>query len=115
MAKKAQPTAKPSERAVEAPDQYEAPAPRRGAIKVEATQLGYYDDKRRRIGDVFTITSMKEFSDRWMRRVDSSTPERITTGAEELRRHHDEILKAKAAGGGIGPDNPEFGSDLLDE
>lgn len=51
----------------------------------------YYDHARRREGDVFTIRE-RDFSKRSMRRVDPSTPERITTGAEDLRKKHDEIL-----------------------
>jgi hypothetical protein len=108
MARRAQHTAKPSEPAVDRL----APG---GGIRVQATQLGYYDDKRRRIGDVFTIGSMKEFSHKWMVIVDPSTPERITTGQEELRRQHDAIVQAKAEGGGIGPDNPEYADGLIDE
>lgn len=74
-------------------------------FKVRATKLGYYDDKRRRIGDVFwvaTTTNAKgqyiEFAESWMVRVPDATPESITTGQQELRRQHDEILASKNAG-----------------
>ena len=44
-------------------------------IQVRAKDLGdgrfgYYDDKRRRSGDVFFIKNEKEFSDKWMEKVD---------------------------------------------
>ena len=35
-------------------------------------RFGYYDDKRRRPGDVFFITDEKYFSKRWMERVDEN-------------------------------------------
>lgn len=91
-------------------------------IKVRATKVGYYDNARRRIDDVFTIdgtideretlevntdppTTKRnpnygqplEFSAKWMERVDPSTPEKITTGREALRQHHDETLGARVA------------------
>jgi hypothetical protein len=71
-----------------------APATRR----VRATQVGYYDEKRRRVGDVFTLKQDKDFSQTWMEEVDPHTPEKITTGAEVLRQQHDEILAGKATG-----------------
>jgi hypothetical protein len=45
------------------------------AMKVEATKLGYYGNRRRRVGDVFTIRR-DEFAETWMVEVDASTPER---------------------------------------
>ena len=70
-----------------------------GRLRVRATQLGYYGEIRRREGDVFTIAGASEFSPTWMERVDPHTPERITTGAQELRKFHDETMRAKAPGG----------------
>jgi hypothetical protein len=79
------------------------PAPTR--FKVRATKLGYYDDKRRRIGDVFWVSARQtdtgryvEFAESWMERVPEATPESITTGQQELRRQHDEIVASKRAG-----------------
>lgn len=62
-------------------------------IKVRAKELGYYDLKRRRIGDVFELVDKKghrregngklipivikaedQFSEKWMERVDDSVP-----------------------------------------
>lgn len=63
-----------------------APAPRR--FKVRATKLGYYGEKRRRVGDVFYVEQEQLFSSRWMERVGEATPERSTTPAEALRRDH---------------------------
>jgi hypothetical protein len=63
--------------------------------KVRAIRLGYYDHVRRRVGDVFTIQA-RAFSAVWMEHVDPNTPERLTTGAQDLRRQHDEILSGRA-------------------
>ena len=38
-------------------------------IRVQATELGYYDGRRIRLGEVFTIKSDKELSARWMRKL----------------------------------------------
>lgn len=80
------------------------PTVARGGIKVRATKVCYYDDKRRRISDVFTIANETEFSSKYMERVDPRTPERITTGAQVLQQQHDEILAGKAV-----ENNPELG------
>lgn len=90
-----------------------APKPIKG-VRVMATKIGYYDDKRRRTGDVFTIDGAVDdrktievladdgsvlrtytnprygkvaaFSDKWMVPVDASTAERLTTGQQDLER-----------------------------
>jgi hypothetical protein len=88
------------------------PAP---SIKVMATKDGYYDDKRRRAGDVFRVRApyegviendgketkqtITEFSKKWMKRVAASTPERITTGKQVLRQHHDAEMAARRPSG----------------
>ena len=76
-----------------------AVAARTGPVKVKATMLGYYDDIRRRDGDVFFIRSMKDFSERWMVLAHPREQERITTGLEDLRKKHDEILRDRMPGG----------------
>lgn len=59
-------------------------------IKVQATQLGYYEHKRRREGDVFTLvprkdrygntmTAKAQFSKKWMKVVPDETPEKVST------------------------------------
>lgn len=68
--------------------------------RVRATRLGYYDHKRRREGDVFTLAdSKKEFSERWMEYVSDDLPERITTGKQALQQFHDETLAGKSPTG----------------
>lgn len=91
----------------------QAPKPE-GGIKVMATKTTYYDNKRRRPGDVFTIASEREFSDRYMEKVDPETPEKITTGAEVLRQQHDEILGAKMIEQNPGAAKPRT-SSVIDE
>ena len=69
-------------------------APHADSLKVRATAVCYYDDKRRRIGDVFTLLDPKHFSETYMERVDPATPDHITTGQEVLRQEHDAIVGA---------------------
>lgn len=68
--------------------------------KVRALRLGYFDNIRRRAGDVFWIHSAEEFSADWMEYAGSSDPEKITTGNEELRKQHEEVMRAKNGDGG---------------
>lgn len=72
-------------------------APKR--LKVRATRMGYYDHIRRREGDVFVFAHVEGTPlPSWVEQVDARTPERITTGAQELQRHHDEILASRTPG-----------------
>lgn len=76
--------------------------------KVRALRTGYFDNQRRRAGDVFWIHSAGEFSKDWMEYAGSSDPEKITTGNEELKKQFDETVKAKrkeAADAGTGSKN----------
>jgi hypothetical protein len=77
-------------------------------IKVRALQLGYYGEKRRREGDVFVYTlGPKEAKlPKWVEPVDPRTPSRITTGVEELRKKHDEIIRER---------NPQHGTPLAQD
>jgi hypothetical protein len=76
-------------------------------FKVRATQPGYYDNVTRREGDVFMCANEQAFSSKWMERVSPRTPEKVTTGQEELNRKHDELLsdklERKGATGGANP------------
>jgi len=76
-------------------------------VKVRAIRMGYYDVTRRRVGDVFTIRARaRDFSATWMERVAATTPEAVTTGQQELRRQHDEILQSRM---------PASGTPLVDD
>jgi hypothetical protein len=39
-------------------------------MKVEATQLGFYGQARKRPGEVFVIDSPAHFSELWMRKIE---------------------------------------------
>lgn len=95
-------------------------------VKVMATAVGYYDHKRRRVGDVFVISGekyeadvlwpptpkdhpmagqvrfkkgdLKFFSSRWMERVAASTPERETSAPEALKAAQEDLRAAKGTG-----------------
>lgn len=88
-----------------------APAARqrevRPVMKVQATQTGYYGEMRRRPGDVFWLTDNEHFSDTWMRQVSSRTPERVTTGQQQIRKEHDERIVAQRAGATLPAAQPE--------
>jgi hypothetical protein len=65
-------------------------------IKVQATKMGYYGHERRRVGDVFLV-QRAQFNPSWMTVTEAGTKLQRTTGREELRRKHDEILSMKNA------------------
>lgn len=73
-------------------------------ITVQATQTGYYDEQRRRPGEVFVIhgdgmggTAEDAFSARWMQRVADDTPRTGTKGPNQvIRERHDELLGISA-------------------
>jgi hypothetical protein len=110
-------------------------------IKVRATALGYYDDERKRVGDVFEISSarhparyplkdvdgkkhpkagqenprsgeLQEFSDKWMEFVDPETPVRTTTSQAALNRETHRVAQEKA-GVHVPEDNAGDGTDVL--
>lgn len=72
--------------------------PTRPVMKVMAVQTGYYGEMRRRPGDVFWLTEAKHFSKTWMRRVSDRTPEKVTTGQQQIRKEHDERIVAQRTG-----------------
>jgi hypothetical protein len=43
-------------------------------MKVKATMLGFYGNKRRYEGDVFELTDDKQFSKKWMAKFEPSEP-----------------------------------------
>ncbi len=51
-------------------------------MRVKATQTGFHGFSRRREGDVFDITDDKEFSSKWMEKLDGgpvkAQPEKAT-------------------------------------
>lgn len=63
-----------------------AATPIHGSLKVRATAVGYYNEKRRREGDVFTLKTREAFSSKWMEYVDKSVPERLTHGQTALNQ-----------------------------
>jgi len=50
------------------------PAVASKGLTVRATSAGYYQDGRRRVGDVFVLADAKDFSAAWMEKVDSGAP-----------------------------------------
>ncbi len=88
-------------------------------VRVKSDKIGEYEYARRRSGDVFTLkprfvtevdpktaavllekdgnprmvllTAEEQFSPKWMKRVDSSEPEVITSSPQALAHEHNEI------------------------
>jgi hypothetical protein len=61
-------------------------------MKVIALRVGYYDDERRRVGDVFSLLDPRHFSARWMAVVDDDTPETQTGSQAALTAMCDDRL-----------------------
>ena len=55
-------------------------------MKVQAIQLGYYDNRRRRVGEVFSIKDEVEFSSKWMKKVDEDKPVEKAVATDESRK-----------------------------
>lgn len=70
------------------------PKPPGRPIKVRALKLGFYNNLRRREGDVFVLRDSNQFSQKWMVQVPNATPNRVTTGNQDLKRQHDETIGA---------------------
>jgi hypothetical protein len=51
-------------------------------MKVRATKLGYYNHRRRRENEIFELTDEKQFSNRWMERLDDK-PAKASKPAKE--------------------------------
>jgi hypothetical protein len=66
-------------------------APIRVRVKLDYMGYGYYGEKRRRPGDVFTVEP-GQFSDRWMERVPADTPEHTTGPQDSLSQEHRRIM-----------------------
>lgn len=77
------------------PEEFTANRTPRKGIRVQAKALGYYDDKLRRVGDVFDIDAAETngkitaFSSKWMRRVPPNTPQLATGSNAAIAAKHD--------------------------
>jgi hypothetical protein len=71
-------------------------------VKVRATAIGFYDNRRVRLGDVFMIAEA-DFSKNWMEKVNANTPEQITGANAALLQQSMEIAgDARGALPGVG-------------
>lgn len=80
-------------------------------ITVQATEIGFYANKRRREGDVFTI-KRSEFSATWMHEVPAGTPEHTSSSVDALRKEHEQ-LRADASPQQLTHDEPTGSNDPL--
>ena len=91
---------------------------RAGAVKVRAIRDGYYGEKYRRAGDVFTLERGDRLG-KWMEQVHADTPEHTTSHGEALQGVRQEVMAQRAlergASGGVHApvDNPDDGLDPI--
>lgn len=76
------------------------------ALTVRAERLGYYGEKRRRIGTEFVLSSTKDFSHEWMHPIDF-TPETAPSRAPRRNQQDSaslakEDVKSKMTGSSTG-------------
>lgn len=72
----------------------------------------YYDNQRRRVGDVFDLLDPRHFNENQHERVSSRTRLRTTTAKEHLAKAHHDVLQQKYAKGG--PHTDDAPDDLED-
>lgn len=65
--------------------------------KVRAIEMGYYNEERKRPGDVFRLNKPEDFSKRWMEKVGAGEPEKKTGNREALARKTEELNEGKRA------------------
>jgi hypothetical protein len=111
------------------PARHEDPAPRdpedaapaaraRAPLRVRATRDGYYGEKYRRTGDVFTLERGDPLG-RWMEEVDPDTPEHTTSHGQALQEQRVDVMTQRAiergSAGGVHTaiDNPDDGLDPI--
>jgi|6_EtaG_2_1085325.scaffolds.fasta_scaffold02539_9 hypothetical protein len=69
-------------------------------IKVQATKLGFYGNRRRRIGDTFKIANEQAFSKTWMNRLDEKKDVLIDAPKDEDTTKEETLTVAKPEDGG---------------
>ena len=65
-------------------------------LRVRATRQVYYEHKRRREGDVFTLAKVEDFNAKCHVWVNDDTPERQTRIRETLNARHQQVLAHRA-------------------
>lgn len=97
------PAGRPGDRSVEAnrkrglrPTKVEA-EPGVERVRVRAKRMVYYDNKRRRVNDVFDLLRPDHFNPVLHDRVQRSTRLRTTTAKQHLAESHDDVLAKKYA------------------
>ena len=75
-------------------------------MRVRATDLGYYGDRRQRPGSVFTLSNPAHFSEKWMEALDGKKP---------AKRGANSGAGAKAAQNVQAPEAPPAETDLYPE
>jgi hypothetical protein len=105
-AREGAPVARPADRSI----RNMRGAPARGAARGDTVEvirvrlrddirsgMIYYDNKRRRRGDVFDLIDPKHFNEDQMVKVSSRTRLRHTTSRQVLNEAHDDVLQKKFA------------------
>lgn len=70
-------------------------------MKVRATKLGYYGDKRRKEGDTFFLKSEEAFSENWMEKVlkasESKKESKKVSGKKKSKKAPEVTAEAEAS------------------
>ena len=131
-AREGAPQGRPADRSVRAQrPRTEAPAPAGDMVEIVRVRVRddvpggmvYYDNQRRRVGDVFDLLDPKHFNPSQHEKVHSRTKLRATTARHTLAKAHDDVLAQKYAmsrgqgGNDSAPDDLEagLGNPLDDE
>lgn len=95
-------------------EQLKANAPK-GGIVVRATKVGFYNNERKRVGDVFKIAHLGEFSDKWMTTAPKGAKLKTTSAPEALAKENQDLRELKHGGGTMpepaGDDDDPLGAD----
>ena len=104
---------------IEDPPAAEPPRLARAGVKVQAIHDGYYGDKYRRTGDVFTLERGDRLG-KWMQEVHADTPEHTTSHGEALQGVRQDVMTQRAiergTAAGVQPagiDTPDDGLDPI--
>lgn len=67
-------------------------------MRVQAIELGYYADQRKRPGQVFTLSSPDHFSKKWMKALDGKSVKGQKPNKKDT--HSDEVEDVESQGTG---------------
>lgn len=55
-------------------------------MRVRATKMGFYDNRRQREGSEFNLLDPKHFSEKWMERLDVAVPKAVNVAPGRIEK-----------------------------